>query len=142
MVEYHSTPPIRRSFGLPLSGTSYRFLPHTVPSSRGLSFPPPTTPSLRDTPLASSVIPRVRLVRVGSPPPFSQYHPFRDISCGLQAWLLPQTPLVLGELAEIATGLRHYLHNCSESPTVSHDSCGATKPVRSESGVIGKARES
>ena len=45
MVEYHSTPPIPRSFGLLLPGPSYSFLPHTAPSPGCLSFPPLATPS-------------------------------------------------------------------------------------------------
>ena len=46
MVEYRSTPPIPRSFGLLSSGSSYRFLPHTVPSPGCLSITPLATPGL------------------------------------------------------------------------------------------------
>ena len=59
MEEYHSTPVVPGSFGQLLSGTSYRFLPHTVAFPGSLSFPPLGTPSLRDTLLATSAISRV-----------------------------------------------------------------------------------
>ena len=56
MVEYHSTPPIPKSFGLLSSGSSYRFLPHTVPSPSCLSITPFTTPGLFQTLRATSTL--------------------------------------------------------------------------------------
>ena len=48
MVEYHSTPPMARSFRLLSSSSSHRFLPHAVPPSSCLSTPF-TTPGLFQT---------------------------------------------------------------------------------------------
>ena len=59
MVEYISTPPISRSFGLLSSGSSYRFLPHTVPSLDCLSNTPLATPGLLQTVRATSMLFRV-----------------------------------------------------------------------------------
>ena len=65
-----------------LSYTSYNFLPPAVPSPACLSFPSLTTTSLRYTLFDSSVITRIRIVRVGLPPLFSLCHSFRYFSCG------------------------------------------------------------
>ena len=59
MVEYHWTPPTPKSFGLLSSGSSYRFLPHTVPFPGCLSITPLSTPGLLQTLRATSTLFRV-----------------------------------------------------------------------------------
>ena len=56
MVEYHSTPPILKSFVLLSSGTRDRLLSHIVPFPGCLSFPPLATLGLLDTVLAISML--------------------------------------------------------------------------------------
>ena len=64
MVEYHSTPPISKSFGLLSSGSNYRFLPHAVPSPGCLSITPLATPGLPQTLRATSMLFRVYVLYV------------------------------------------------------------------------------
>ena len=75
MVEYHSTPPIPRSFGLLSSGSSYRFLPHTVPFPGCLSITPLSTPGLLQTLRATSTLFRVYVLYVSD-----LHHPSRFIT--------------------------------------------------------------
>ena len=75
MVEYHSTPPIPKSFGLLSSGSSYRFLPHTVPFPGCLSITPLSTPGLLQTLRATSTLFRVYVLYVSD-----LHHPSRFIT--------------------------------------------------------------
>ena len=67
MVEYHSTPPIPRSFGLLSPGSNYRFLPHAVPSPGCVPIATLATTSLPRTFRETSMILRVYVLYVPDP---------------------------------------------------------------------------
>ena len=50
---------------------------------------------------------RIRLVRVGRPPPFSLHHAFRCVSSGYERRRCAGTQRMQGKLIMISTGLRH-----------------------------------
>ena len=126
MVEYHSTPPIPKSFGLLSSGSSYRFLPHAVPSPSCLSITPFTTPGLFQTLRATSTL-------------FPLYPYGCLTSISLLALSLVSKYLFRPRvrlLPRYATGATRSRRDCdvtsppplnySDSPTVSHDYYGTT----------------
>ena len=93
-----------------LSYTILYFLPPAVPSPGCLSFRLLATTSLWDTLLEPLLIyMRIRLERVGLPPPFSWNHSFRYVSFGRKRRRSSNTQRGPGNLIEISTGLRHKL---------------------------------
>ena len=103
MVEYHSTPPIPKSFGLLSPGSCHCFLPHTVPFPGCISITPLSTPGLLQTLRATSMPFRVYVLHV------SDLHlPFRFINHSKMS--LPTAsaaaPPIPNEGNAISSGLR------------------------------------
>ena len=104
MVEYHSTTPIPKSFGLLSSGSSYRFLTHTVHSPGCLSITPLATPGCVQTVRATSMLFRVYVLYVSDLHLASRFITRSETS-------LPTAnaaaPPIRNECNAISSGLRH-----------------------------------